>query len=143
VDDEPDITSSFKEDLRDNGFEQVDISNDPQLALKNSKAGVYDLLIIDIVMPEMDGFSLYEKIRKIDNKVKVCFITAFAFKNEKKSICCHESSKMALGCPFHIRDYLRRLFLKLLALLVSYVKENKTWEGSGEGLYSFGNIFLS
>ncbi|MRN40550.1 MAG: response regulator [Nitrosopumilales archaeon] len=41
------------------------------------KEGSYDLLIIDIVMPEMDGFSLYEEIRKIDNKVKVCFITAF------------------------------------------------------------------
>jgi len=45
--------------------------------LKNFKAGSYDLLIIDIVMPAMDGFSLYEEIRKIDNKVKVCFITAF------------------------------------------------------------------
>jgi CheY-like chemotaxis protein len=77
VDDEPDITSSFKEALRDNGFEQVDIANDPLLALKNFKASSYDLLIIDIVMPEMDGFSLYEEIRKIDNKVKICFITAF------------------------------------------------------------------
>src|SRR5437879_898359 len=77
VDDEPDITSSFKEALRDHGFEQVDISNDPLLALKNFKAGSYDLLIIDIVMPEMDGFSLYEEVRKIDTKVKVCVITAF------------------------------------------------------------------
>ena len=77
VDDEPDITSSFKEALRDNGFEQVETANDPLLALKNFKAGSYDLLIIDIVMPEMDGFSLYEEIRKIDKKVKVCFITAF------------------------------------------------------------------
>jgi DNA-binding response OmpR family regulator len=45
--------------------------------LKNFNAGSYDLLIIDIVMPEMDGFSLYEEIRKRDNKVKVCFRTAF------------------------------------------------------------------
>ena len=77
VDDEPDITSSFERALRDKGFEQVDIANDPLLALKNFNAGSYDLLIIDIVMSEMDGFSLYEEIRKIDNKVKVCFITAF------------------------------------------------------------------
>src|SRR5947208_7387205 len=77
VDDEPDITSSFREALRDHGFEHVDISNDPLLALKNFKAGSYDLLIIDIVMPEMDGFGLYEEIRKIDTKVNVCFITAF------------------------------------------------------------------
>ena len=76
VDDEPVITSSFKEALRDNGFEQVDISNDPLSALKNFKADSYDLLIIDNVMPEMEGFSLYE-VRKIDTKVNVRFITAF------------------------------------------------------------------
>jgi DNA-binding response OmpR family regulator len=77
VDDEPDITSSFKEAQRDSDFEQVETANDPLLALENFKAGSYDLLIIDIVTPEMDGFSLYEEVRKIDNKVKVCFITAF------------------------------------------------------------------
>ena len=77
IDDEPDITLAFKKALRDKGFEQVDTVNEALLALKNFKAGLYDLLIIDIVMPEMDGFELYEEIRKIDNKVKVCFITAF------------------------------------------------------------------
>jgi CheY-like chemotaxis protein len=77
IDDEPDITLAFKKSLRDKGFEQVDTVNEALLALKNFKAGLYDLLIIDIVMPEMDGFELYEEIRKIDNKVKVCFITAF------------------------------------------------------------------
>jgi len=77
LDDEPDITYAFEKVLRDHGFEQVDTANDPLLALKNFKAGSYDLLIIDIVMPRMDGFGLYEEIRKIDPKVKVCFITAF------------------------------------------------------------------
>jgi response regulator RpfG family c-di-GMP phosphodiesterase len=37
---------------------------------------MYDLLIIDLVMPNIDGFELYEEIKKIDNKVKACFITA-------------------------------------------------------------------
>src|SRR5712691_7072288 len=77
IDDEPDITLAFKKALRDKGFEEVETVNDPILALKNFKEGSYDLLIIDIVMPEMDGFGLYEEIRKIDNNVKVCFITAF------------------------------------------------------------------
>src|SRR3981081_1592611 len=76
IDDQPDITLAFRKALMDKGFEQVERVNDLILALKNFKAGSYDLLIIDIVMPEMDGFSLYE-VRKIDNKVKVCFITAF------------------------------------------------------------------
>ncbi len=62
--------------LRDNGFE-VETANGSQLALKNFKEGSYDLLVRDIVIPERDGFSLYGEIRKIDKKVKVCFITTF------------------------------------------------------------------
>ena len=77
IDDEPDITLAFRKALTDKGFKQVETVNDPIFALKNFKAGSYNLLIIDIVMPEMDGFELYEEIRKIDSKVKVCFITAF------------------------------------------------------------------
>jgi two-component SAPR family response regulator len=38
---------------------------------------MYDLLIIDLVMPNMDGSDLYERVKKIDNKVKACFITAY------------------------------------------------------------------
>jgi CheY-like chemotaxis protein len=77
VDNEPDITIAFEKGFRDKGLEQIDSVNDPILALRNFKAGSYDLLIIDVMMPQMDGFELYEEIRKIDTKVKVCFITAF------------------------------------------------------------------
>ena len=75
VDDEPDINLLFKICLENNGF-QVDTFDDPILALDNFKKGVYDLLILDIKMPKMHGFELYREIRKIDNKVKVCFLTA-------------------------------------------------------------------
>ena len=61
-----DYKSSFK----------VDSFNNPILALKNFKNCSYDLVIIDIVMPQMDGFELSEKIRKVDDKVKICFLTA-------------------------------------------------------------------
>ena len=49
---------------------------DPLLALKNFKDNFYDLILVDIKMPEMDGLDFYRKIRKIDKKVKLCFITA-------------------------------------------------------------------
>jgi DNA-binding response OmpR family regulator len=71
------ITISFEKGLKDNGFQKIYTANNPLLFLKNFKAGSYDLLIIDIIMPQMDGFYLYEEIRKIDNKVKVCFIAAY------------------------------------------------------------------
>ena len=76
VDDERDITIAFRMGLESNGF-IVDTFNDPQEALSNFKAGLYNLLLIDIKMPKMNGFELYQEIEKIDNRVKVCFITAF------------------------------------------------------------------
>jgi CheY-like chemotaxis protein len=78
VDDELDITFTFKMILEENGFnKQVDTYNEPLLALQNFKRGVYGLLIIDIVMPVMDGFRLYQQIKQIDNKPKVLFVTAY------------------------------------------------------------------
>jgi DNA-binding NtrC family response regulator len=80
VDDEPDITFSIKLVLETNGFASVDTFNDPAdvISKYNNQPGtVYDLLIIDILMPRINGFELYEKIKKIDNNAKVCFITAY------------------------------------------------------------------
>jgi two-component system aerobic respiration control sensor histidine kinase ArcB len=77
VDDEPDNASVFTMSLEDKGFE-VDTFTDPLLALSTFKTGKkYDLLILDIKMPNMNGFDLYDAVRKIDNKVKACFLTAF------------------------------------------------------------------
>jgi two-component system, OmpR family, response regulator ChvI len=76
VDDEPDITSAFDMILQMNGFE-VDSYNDPLLALSNFKPNSYGLALLDIRMPKMNGFELYKKIKDIDNKMEVCFITAF------------------------------------------------------------------
>ena len=75
VDDEPDINLTFKTGLEANGF-VVDAFCDPVLALSNSKPGVYDLLLLDVRMPQINGFELYEKFRKLDSNVKACYITA-------------------------------------------------------------------
>jgi DNA-binding response OmpR family regulator len=76
VDDESDITESFGLALEDSGFE-VDKYNDPAVALASFKPNFYGLLILDVKMPKIDGFELYDKFRKIDKKVKVFFISAF------------------------------------------------------------------
>ena len=75
VDDEPDITWLSKTVLERNGFE-VQTFESPVSALDNFKPGSYDLLVIDIKMREMDGFELYDKLRKMDNNINVCFLTA-------------------------------------------------------------------
>lgn len=76
VDDEPDITTVLKKGLEHHGF-AVDIFNDPQAALASFRPGNYDLMIIDIRMPKINGFDLYRELKKKDGSVKVCFLTAF------------------------------------------------------------------
>src|SRR5215204_5049786 len=75
VDDEPDLTQVSTLALEYHGF-KVDSFNDPQEALSKYKPGLYDLVILDIKMPNMDGFELYQEIKKIDNNANVCFLTA-------------------------------------------------------------------
>jgi DNA-binding response OmpR family regulator len=75
VDDEYDITFTLEAGLEDGGFD-VDAFTDPELALSSFKPGLYDLVIIDIKMPQIDGFVLYELLKTVDPGVKVCFLTA-------------------------------------------------------------------
>jgi CheY-like chemotaxis protein len=82
VDDEPDVIYAIKSVLEDNEF-KVDSINDPITALKSYKSNVYDLIILDIKMPKMDGFQLYAKIREQDPKTKICFLTASEMYYEK------------------------------------------------------------
>ena len=77
VDDEPDLTYTLKLGLEETGSFEVDAFNDPELALSAFKPGNYDFLLIDIRMPKMSGYDLYDKIRAVDSKVKSCFITAY------------------------------------------------------------------
>ncbi|MFY9797935.1 MAG: response regulator [Candidatus Nitrosopolaris sp.] len=88
VDDEADITTALKMYLELQGF-HVDAFTDPVNALAQFKAGFYQLLILDIKMPEMNGFELYTEIKKKDDTIKVFFLTAlsemnyyYAFKKE-------------------------------------------------------------
>ena len=83
VDDDPDITFTFKSGIEDNNNSskhnkriEVITYNDPLKALSEFKPDFYDLLLVDINMPEMNGFELCEKILKIDINVKVCFVSA-------------------------------------------------------------------
>jgi CheY-like chemotaxis protein len=75
VDDEYDTNLTLKVVLEESDF-KVDSYTDPQAALRNFKTGVYDLALIDMRMPVMNGFGLYNEIRKLDNKVIICFLTA-------------------------------------------------------------------
>jgi CheY-like chemotaxis protein len=81
VDDEEDITLAFKVGIEDsntytNRKIAVYTSNNPVVALSEFKPNFYDLLLVDINLPQMNGFELSEKILAIDINVKVCFMSS-------------------------------------------------------------------
>jgi DNA-binding response OmpR family regulator len=82
VDDERDINTVVKKGLERVGF-KVCAFNNPLDALSKFEAGSYDVALLDIRMPSMNGFELYKKLREIDSKIKVCFITAFEMYEEE------------------------------------------------------------
>jgi DNA-binding response OmpR family regulator len=82
IDDELDVTITLRLALEHYGF-MTDSYNDPVLAYKDFRDGVYDLVLLDIKMPVVDGFLLYQKIRRTDNSVKICFLTASEYFHEQ------------------------------------------------------------
>ena len=83
IDNEPDITTTLQVGLEYGGDFDVDVFTDPLSALKSFKPNFYDLVLIDIVMPKLDGFELYERLKKIDPDIKVCFLTASELYHEE------------------------------------------------------------
>ena len=75
VDDEPDLNALFHMVLENAGFE-VQTYGDPTIALSHFEPGLFDLVVLDIKMPKMDGFELYTELKKKDRDVKTCFLTA-------------------------------------------------------------------
>jgi DNA-binding NtrC family response regulator len=108
VDDEPDITLTLRKGLELSGYD-VHSFNDPLGALSSYKPDIYDLLVIDIRMPNMTGFELYRKIKELDSKVRVCFITAFETYYEKfeQEFFPLEEIKGFIRKPIQIEDLVR------------------------------------
>lgn len=104
VDDEYDITASLSMALADYGFE-VDSYNDPLAALSNFKPSYYDLVILDVKMPDMNGLELYRELEKLHSQIKVCFITAagetyYEPLTEEAEDYCKMHKEMFLQKPF-------------------------------------------
>jgi len=113
VDNEPDNTCILSICLEDEGF-KVDAFNDPVLALSNFKPNFYYLSILDINMPKMNGYELYKELRRLDKKVKVCFLTG-------SEVC---DARLRIPPP-EIVDYTKSFISKPLALddLVKKIKK--------------------
>jgi len=104
VDDEPDIANSLKMGLERKGF-IVSAFSDPEESLAKYKPDSYDLLLIDIRMPKLNGFDLVREIRKVDPNAVVWFLTAFeVYSDEFKTIFPYTDVKSFVRKPISVSE---------------------------------------
>jgi two-component system, OmpR family, response regulator ChvI len=108
------MTSLFKRALESSGF-SVDVFNDSERALKNFKPCFYDLVILDIVMPKMEGFDLYNELKKLDRNVKVCFLTASEKYREDLRVGEYQtlSRDLFIQKPLSIKDLTKEIHKRI------------------------------
>jgi CheY-like chemotaxis protein len=115
VDDEKDVTLTIKTILEETELFHVDTFNDPDLALKRFKPNFYALVIIDIMMPKMSGFELYEQLKRLDSNLKVCFLTASEMYHQeiRKVEHCALNEDLFLQKPISNEDLVREIDNKI------------------------------
>jgi DNA-binding response OmpR family regulator len=115
VDDERDIIITLQVGLEEDAGFDVDAFTDPELALSSFKPDLYQLVIIDIVMPKINGFVLYEQLKKIDPDIKVCFLTASEMYHEEMRGLEYSalSKDLFLQKPISTDDLIREINKKI------------------------------
>jgi DNA-binding response OmpR family regulator len=122
VDDEKDAGRTFKIILENYGFD-VDCFTDPAMALEKFKPNLYDLIILDIKMPETNGFELYDELKSRDSNIKTLFITGlssvehyntqnrkvFPLRGERHFIMKPVSNEELLQQVYEMMNYPRRI----------------------------------
>ncbi len=111
INDDQDKADIFRISLKDHGFKAVTYT-DPVLAYQNFLHGQYDLVILDIKMPEVDGFNLYQKIKRTDSKVKIISLTASEYYHEqfrKEKGFNNFKQEIFLRKPIQIKDLVRKI----------------------------------
>jgi CheY-like chemotaxis protein len=118
IDNESDITLTFKKGLEtennENNLFKVYTYNDPLEGLSQFKPNFYDLLLVDINMPKMDGFEFSAKILELDLNIKICFMSSGLINQEAIR---EQYPSLSIGCfirkPLEIKDLVKRLKAEL------------------------------
>ena len=112
VDDEKDVGRTLEMILENYGFD-IDCFTDAAMALKSFKPNVYDLIILDIKMPKINGFELYLKLREKDQHVKVCFLTALSelrdYEAYRKEVFPKWGERYFVAKPIENEELIRRV----------------------------------
>jgi DNA-binding response OmpR family regulator len=113
VDDEKDVGRTYKLILENHGFD-VDYFTDPAIAFEQFKPNLYDLTILDIKMPEPNGFKLYDQLKSRDSKIKTLFITALSrvesYNTENKKVYPLRGQRHFIKKPLSMDELLEQVY---------------------------------
>ena len=108
VDDEPDILETVKTILENEGFEVVSVDSGKE-ALKQIKSNNFDLFILDVMMPDMSGWDLFTRIKKLKSDYKVIILSIIEVSQSRlKELQAHGISDY-ITKPFHRDDFVKRI----------------------------------
>jgi DNA-binding response OmpR family regulator len=115
IDDDNDINTLFKIYLESNGCCRVDSYTNPIEALYDFKKNVYDLILLDLKMPQLNGVAMFNALKNRDNKVIICMITADLYYLEKLKAKIPNIAKYVIHKPIllrHLKDKINELILE-------------------------------
>ena len=126
VDDEPDVNIALAKVLERYGF-MVDSYQNPLSVLDKFKRHYYDLAILDIKMPGMNGFSLYREIKRLDKGLKICFLTAGEmYYGVYSDILSSLPANHFIRKPIENQELLYRVN-EILGDTIDLAKDNSSW----------------
>jgi DNA-binding response OmpR family regulator len=113
VDDEKDVGRTLEMILENYGFD-IDCFTDPVVALESFKPNVYDLTILDIRMPKINGFELYHELKSRDSNIKTLFISALsyltAYKTYNSKVYPIEGERKFIKKPVTNKELLEQVY---------------------------------
>jgi DNA-binding response OmpR family regulator len=120
IDDDEDTNNLFKGYLERNGF-KVDAYTDPLDALCHFKKDRYDLILLDLKMPLLDGISMYKELKKIDKNIPICLITADIMYLEQLKEKVPNIERFIIYKPILLRNLKEKIDLLILEKNSMYI----------------------
>ncbi len=111
VEDEFNLADVIRKSLEKEKY-VIDISGDGEEALYNIRSNIYDLVILDVMLPGMDGFEILKKMREEDIASKVIMLTAKSTLDDKLE-GLQNGANDYITKPFHIEELVARVNIQL------------------------------
>ena len=103
VDDEPDLADAVAGSLRREGY-AVDVSNNGQDALERLSINPYDLVLLDLAMPNMSGVEVFSSLKELKPESRVIFMTGYSKDEFSDLLSDNEATTSVLSKPFPMQE---------------------------------------